>query len=121
MKIRLDPLDILFSKYVKLLAEGKCCYCGKVGTQTSHFHSRRKRSVRWDVENCCFVCFSCHMFFHEHPNKHVDFFKQRLGSERFEALNVRAETLVHLTKLDKEKIKAELKEKIRLLEASSDN
>ena len=113
MRIKLDPLDILFSRLIRLLAEGKCCYCGNAGSQTSHFHSRRKRSTRWDLDNAIWVCFSCHLYLGEHPNKHYEFFEKRLGTERFEELNIRAEQII---KLDKEVIKESLKEKIRLLE-----
>ncbi len=121
MRIKVDPLDILFSKVKNLLAGGKCEYCGKVGNQCSHFHSRRKRSVRWDTDNAIWACFSCHLYLGEHPNKHYEFFRKRLGTERFDALNIRAEQLTHYTKQDKEKIKTDLKEKIKLLEGESEN
>ena len=116
MKIKLDPLDILFSKLVRLRANGICEYCGKPGSQTSHFHSRRKKSTRWDLDNASWACFTCHIYLGEHPNKHYEFFKKRLGTERFEELNIRAEMLVKYSKSDKEKIKADLKEKVKLLE-----
>ena len=114
MRIRLDPLDILFSRLIKLLANGMCEYCGKIGNQTSHFHSRRKRSTRLDPDNAIWSCFTCHLYLGEHPNKHYEFFRKRLGTERFEQLNIRAEQLT--AKQDKERIKAELKDKIKLLE-----
>jgi len=113
MKIRIDPNDKLFSRLVRLMAEGMCEYCGKVGSQTSHFHSRRKRSVRWDLNNAIWACFSCHRYLDENPYKHTEFFKKRLGSQRFEELNIRAEILV---KIDKDKIKAELENKIKEIE-----
>lgn len=112
MKVRIDPLDKLFSHLIKLRDNNICQYCGKGGNQTSHFHSRRKKSVRWDLDNAVWACFSCHMYLGEHPNKHYEFFKKRLGSDRFEELNIRAEQIV---KPDKEAIKAMLKEKIKLL------
>ena len=116
MRVHRDSLDILFSRLIRLLADGNCEYCGRIGTQTSHFHSRRKRSVRVDLDNASWVCFSCHLYLGEHPNKHYEFFKKRLGSERFEALNIRAEKIIKYSKEDKEKVKATLKEKIKLLE-----
>jgi len=116
LKIKLDPLDILFSYLIKLRANGICEYCGKVGSQTSHFHSRRKRSVRWDMDNACWLCFSCHMFLDGNPYVHTEFFKKRLGSERFEELNIRAEQLTHYSKVDKEAIKTDVKNKIKLME-----
>jgi len=46
----------------------------------------------------------------------VEFFKKRLGSEKFEELNIRAEILVKRTKQDKEELTEQLKGKIRRLE-----
>lgn len=118
MKIRVSKLDILFSKFVKLRAGGKCEYCGGAGNQTSHFHSRRKRSVRHDPDNAIWSCFSCHQYLDEHPNKHTDFFSQRLGSERFEQLNIRAEKVVKVSKSQEQELIRYFKEKIRAYEAS---
>ncbi len=113
MKVRRDPLDILFSKLVKLNAGGKCDYCGKQGSQTSHFHGRRYRAVRWDLDNVIWACFSCHMYLGEHPNKHYEFFRKRLGTDKFELLNIRAEKI---EKIDKEALGIYLKRAIKRLE-----
>lgn len=116
MKIKLNPLDILFSKYVRLKAGGVCEYCGRTTTlQCSHYHGRRKRILRWDEENVSAVCFSCHMYLGENPYQHTEFFKKRLGTDRFEKLNIRAET-TH-PKPDLVAIMAQLKEKIKLQES----
>ena len=131
MRIKLDPLDKLFSQYIRMLVYDKdagiaCCeYCGKMfgdvikengetypawkQLQTSHFHGRRKRSVRYFCENACALCFSCHIYLGENPYAHTEFFKKRLGSERFELLNIRTNKL---EKIDKEAVTAYLKEKI---------
>ena len=112
MKIKIDPLDVLFSRVVRQRPNGKCEFCGKQRKlQTSHFHGRRKRNTRWDLDNAAGLCFSCHQFLGEHPNIHTDWFRKRLGSERFEQLHVRAMTIV---KVDKDKIKEYL---TKLLEA----
>lgn len=113
MRVKIDPLDKLFSEYIRKKAaqNGGCEYCGKPtdwkGLQTSHFHGRRKRSVRYDPDNACGLCFSCHLHLGENPYVHTEFFKKRLGSERFEQLNIRANQLV---KIDKEATKLYLKE-----------
>lgn len=126
MKIKLDKLDILFSRYIRLRADGVCEYCGRyVGyarLQVSHFHGRRKASVRYDEENCSCVCFSCHMYLGENPFAHTEFFRKRLGSERFEMLNIRANATVTpgYVKTLKEALTLYYKEKIKLLEASND-
>jgi len=49
----------------------------------------------------------------ENPYIHTEWFKKRLGSERFEQLNILANT-VH--KVDEMDIRDKLKEKIKLLE-----
>lgn len=117
MKIRISPLDKLFSQYVRLLADGKCEYCGKNmefnRLQASHFHGRRKRSTRWDTDNAAGLCFSCHHYLQENPYQHTEWFKKRLGTRKFDELNVRAEIIF---KPDKAKVEADLKEKIRLIE-----
>ena len=117
MKIKVDKLDILFSQFIRLRADGKCEYCGKyVGLarlQCSHFVGRRKRATRYDSDNACALDFSCHTYLQEHPYQHTEWFKKRLGSEKFEQLNIRAEQIV---KIDKEATKADFLEKIRRLQ-----
>lgn len=116
MRIKLDKLDILFSKIVRQKADNHCEYCGKYTPikklQCSHYHGRRKRSVRWDFDNACAVCFGCHLFLGENPYAHTEFFKKRLGSDRFEQLNIRANTI---GSPDKAKLEIEFKEMLCLL------
>ncbi len=114
MKIKIDPLDVLFGKIVRLLADNHCEYCGEYKRlECSHFHGRRKKSTRWDFDNAAALCFTCHREMDEHPDVHTGFFKKRLGSERYEQLGIRARTIV---KPDRDKIEAQLKEKLRILE-----
>ena len=129
MRIKIDKLDTLFSKYIRLRAGGKCDFCGRVfhdkikengdvypawkSLQVSHFHGRRKRSLRYDPDNAIGACADCHFFLGENPYVHTEFFRKRLGSERFEQLNIRAEIIA---KPDKKAIEASLKERIKLLE-----
>ena len=120
MKIRLDPLDKLFSEFVRRRAfkfNGGCEYCGKKvrrweDLQCSHFIGRRKRNTRYDTNNCVGICFSCHLYLGEHPHYHDAFFRKRLGSEKFDQLILKGNLI---TKIDREKIEAELKEKLNLI------
>ena len=99
MKIRIDPLDQLFSKYIRLraMAEvGGCerCLQGKVDykeIQCSHFIGRAKKSVRWDEDNAAALCLGCHAYFTAHPLEHVEWFKARLG-DKFDLLRARSRT-----------------------------
>lgn len=111
MKIKIDALDRLFSKYIRLRAGGVCEKCGQTKTlQCSHFHGRRKRSVRWNEDNAVALCFSCHMYLGENPLEHYEWFKKRLGEERFELLNIQANMIY---KPDINAITLYLKQKIK--------
>ncbi len=115
MKVHLSKLDKVFSQYIRTKAKGKCEYCGQTGRlETAHFHGRRKRSTRWLENNVVAVCFSCHRMFHEHPNKHADFMRKRLGSVDYEKLNILAETVVK--NIDEDKLIEYFTKKIKLLE-----
>lgn len=63
--------------------------------QCCHFHSRRKESVRYDVENCDAGCIACHHYI-DHTaegQKWFDNFKlKQLGEQRYNGLLVRANT-----------------------------
>jgi len=114
VRIRIDPLDKLFSLYIRTKAGGVCEYCARMGRlEASHFHGRRKGSTRYDEDNVVALCHSCHMYLQEHPNIHSEWFQKRLGSERYELLNIRAQQIV---KVDKETLKKEFQEKIKQLE-----
>ena len=120
MKIRIDPLDQLFSKYIRLRAMDEVhgcerCLQGKRDykeLQCSHFIGRGKKSVRWDEDNASGLCFGCHQYLGSHPIEHVEWFKERLG-DRFDLLQARARTPVKY--IDREAIKLYYKAKIKEL------
>lgn len=112
MRIKVTGLDVLFSKFIRLRAHGICERCGaNKRLQCSHFHGRRKRTVRWNEDNAVALCFSCHRFFTENPLAHTEFFRERLGDTRFEMLNIQAQMtgvkpdIAGITLYLKEKIK----------------
>ena len=114
MRIRLDPLDKLFSEFVRKRSNGYCERCGSYKgwerLECCHFHSRRYKSVRYDPDNACALDFGCHQYLDSHPLEKIEFFKARLGEEGFEMLQHRAR---QLGKPDKEAIKLYLQEKIK--------
>ena len=91
MKIKIDKLDILFSRLIRLRADRHCEYCGKYkgfeNLQCSHFIGRRKKATRYDPDNACGLCFSCHLHLGENPYEHNEFFKKQLGSDRLNSLS----------------------------------
>ncbi len=90
MKIKIYPLDKLFSKYIKL-RDKHCQRCGGTGgLQTSHFWGRAKKATRWDEENAVLLCFGCHQYFHSRPLEHSRWFEEHLGQPAFCLLEARA-------------------------------
>lgn len=111
MKIRIDPLDTIVSEYIRkraIVRVGGCerCNAPKYDIQKedgsifpawkqlhcAHYHGRRKKSTRWDEDNCSGLCFGCHQYFHENYDEFTEWLKQRLGEEEFDLLNSRART-----------------------------
>ena len=104
-KIRLDPADVAFSKFIRL-RDKRCVHptCTRVGEpdakgfpikglQASHFHSRRKESTRYDEENVDALC-AFHHDLWAGGNRNIDYraFKlSQLGQERLDLLDFRAE------------------------------
>ena len=117
MKIKLKPLDELFSRIIRNRAianVGGCerCWAWKADykqLQCAHMFTRKYHSVRWDEENAVGVCAGCHFFLDSHPQEKIDFFKQRLGEEKFDLLQARANT----KGIDKELIKLYLQNRIK--------
>lgn len=96
--IKRSKADAAFSDYIRELAGWKCERCFKEfekpsrNLHCSHYHSRRKRSVRFDRENAASLCFSCHNYFGGNPYEHTEFFKKRLGQLKYDNLAIRANT-----------------------------
>ena len=117
MKIRLDPLDRLFSRYIRLRDGGICQRCGKYvgltqGLHCAHFHGRANRNTRYDDQNSVSLCFGCHRHFHAHPLEFVEFFKARLGEQAFDMLRARAN---EVGRPDKKAIELWLKKELKKL------
>jgi hypothetical protein len=115
-----DKVDALFSKLIRLLADGNCQRCNKhlgmksFGLHCAHWFSRAKKNIRWDRYNAASLCYGCHRYLDTHPLEKTEFFIKIYGQEQFKRL-------LHLNnhpeiKIDKDKIYEELKEKVRLLE-----
>lgn len=98
--IKRDEADVIFSRYVRLKAK-KCENCGRLGTgkegitglQASHFHGRRKESVRFDLENVDCFCIGCHRMLGTNNRQAYEAYKlKQLGQKRYDLLLLRANT-----------------------------
>lgn len=120
MRIRRDPLDALFSQYIRL-RDARCMVCRRwfpfEKLQCSHFFSRRHVGTRWDEKNACAKCFTCHQRMGGNPVLFAEWIERYLGRAEYERLRVRAHKVTKFTASDKLFIRAELKAKIRALQA----
>lgn len=97
-RTKIDAADSLFSKFIRFMRDGnRCQRCGADGRvsqlENSHFHGRRMESVRFDPENADALCRPCHAFFEARKSTDYHAWKlERLGSQRFGALEIRAAT-----------------------------
>jgi len=57
---RIAQLDKLWVEKIKERDKGICQKCGKVGTQAHHIFGRGY-SVRWDMDNGVYLCYTCHL------------------------------------------------------------
>lgn len=112
--IKLFPLDIMFSKYIRTKAEFTCEYCGQKpnpkGLHCSHFIGRMYRNTRWLEDNVSCLCFGCHNLMHDFPAIHKAFFVERIGTDGVEKLEIMARSGA---KVDMEAIAVKLKKQLQ--------
>lgn len=115
LRVKIDKLDELFSRYIRLRDNYTCQRCGVKSqhVQCAHFHGRANKATRYDESNSTTLCFYCHQYFHGHPLEFVEWTKKRLGEREFDMLNARMRII---TKPDKKAITIYLQQKIRELE-----
>ena len=116
LKIRRDPLDKLFSDYVRAKAGWKCERCGSMpdrrGLHCHHFERRRKLSTRFDEMGCSSLCLGCHQYLGENREEDKAFLINKIGQREFDMLEGRARIT---QKIDRDAIKLYLEEQIRKL------
>jgi 5-methylcytosine-specific restriction endonuclease McrA len=111
LKIRIDPLDTLFSLYIRTRDNFTCQRCGvkSKNVQCAHFIGRRNKTTRWLETNATTLCMGCHGYFHANPLIFVEWTKKRLGEKEFDFLLAQERII---TKPDKRAIEIYLKTKL---------
>ena len=115
-KVKQDPIMILWSKCVRTRDGNKCQLCGATEgvMHAHHFIGRRKAQTKYLLENGICLCFVCHNEAGDYSGVNEELFIKAVGSERKEELEVLSRIIGR--KLDKEAIKASLKEKLKIME-----
>lgn len=118
MKIRVNKIDTLFSRFIRTRDKG-CQWCGRQdGTlQCSHIFGRRHMATRWDPLNAKTLCFTCHRRWHEDPVEAFRWIEEYLGKDRLDELRRKAHGVVKLKPADKEAIYQDLKLRLEGLES----
>lgn len=98
-KIKRDPADDAFSKYVRLLAmECRRCHSpvklnnkgDPISHQASHFQGRGSEATRFDLENVDCLCAGCHARFTAYPSEHVVWQVKTKGQNVIDAIVLRS-------------------------------
>lgn len=93
-----DKADREFSLLIRERAGWRCERCFTPyppptrALHCAHMFSRGKLSTRWDPENAAALCFGCHRWLDTHPDLKRVWFRERLGDEAFDALELRSNT-----------------------------
>lgn len=96
-------------------SRGRCERCGEQDyskLQCAHIISRKYSATRTDENNSWSLCAKCHRRLTDFPREHSHFITDTIGSEAYEVLRERAETV---TKLDWSQELARLKERAKEL------
>lgn len=103
LKIKLDPADLWFSKYIRL-RDGECRRCHSpvqfnskgdpISHQASHFQGRRKEATRFDPENVDCLCTGCHAHFTAFPFEHVQWQMSVKGENTVRAIVIRSNSYI---------------------------
>jgi len=107
--MKIDPLDILFSEFIRKQAiklAGGCQRCGSPKydiqkengsiypawkqLQCAHLTGRWRESIRWDEENAVGTCGGCHLVLDRDHLEKENFIIKHLGQEKYDLLKARA-------------------------------
>jgi len=94
-KLKLFPSDVIWSKYIRTRDNWTCQRCGTKyhpptsALHCSHYWSRGAWTVRFDEDNCQALCYGCHSYLGGNPQEHREFVLEKLGQERYDALQQR--------------------------------
>lgn len=82
-----DKADLEFSHWIRDRDKKRCFFCPNEGSQNSHFWGRNCSALRYEPDNCDYVCGGCHM---RHEANKQGLYREmkikQLGQERYDEL-----------------------------------
>lgn len=99
MKIKIDPADAYFSRWIRTRDKWTCNRCHKKyeesaqGLHNSHYWGRGREGTRFEPDNCDALCMGCHRIWEKDERDLYKAFKiKQLGQKRFDSLMIQAHT-----------------------------
>lgn len=117
--MKISAADTWFSKAVKLRDNNTCQKCGiqKERMECSHVHSRRHRTIRWDLMNAKTLCHGCHRWWHENPTESGKWFEETYGITHVEILLEKKNAYFKVPKSEEKEISKHYREECKKKES----
>lgn len=91
-------LDRVFSIYIRIRDDGKCCTCGDEKywkyQQNGHYVSRTYLATRFDEQNCNCQCAGCNIFKSGNLTQYALFLTRKYGKSILEKLDKKKNQIV---------------------------
>lgn len=120
MAIKRDAADAWFSDVVRF--KGYCEHCNIVGARLEccHIHGRRKKILRWSLDNAVCMCSGCHRMMTENPTKFVRWLEQYFGQGHLDLLQEKSNGVLKTSVGLRKEVAAHYRAEYRKLEQDSD-
>ena len=122
-----NKYDKIFSDIIRTRDKWCCKRCGKNyyfnkgALQNSHYFGRTRYSVRFDEDNCDALCYGCHGFWEkENREEYRNYMIKKIGSEKFELLTYKAQSLSKKREYENDIFYKEMKKRLKELEIEFD-
>lgn len=120
MAIKRTNADIWFSKAVRL-RDGHCLVCGTdQSLECAHIYGRRRRIVRYSLDNAVTLCHHHHRAFTESPLAFSGWLELELGATHLEILTEKCRGILKENKAVRDEIAKHYREQIKLKEQDPD-
>lgn len=120
---KIDKLDTLFSKFIRLrdcAPIGRCISCGKPITfetcDCGHYANRKHMSLRYDEQNCNAQCRACNRFDEGNMQGYRKGLISKIGEKAVEMLEIKKYNFCRMSSVELDLLIAIYKKKIEELE-----
>ena len=118
--MKISPADKAFGDCVKARDNHTCQVCGIEGRmETSHIHSRRHRTIRWDMLNAVAKCHGCHRWWGESPLEASAWFISKYGQGRADLLTEKKNLKFKVSKTEEKNIASHYREELKKFQAAA--